>query len=322
MKRFAALILALLLCMLTACSQAVPEDTGDDTAPTAVQSTAEPTAAAVIEAPAATEEPVEVSEKMPGNYQEAYAFYKEELIPALTVRVSRDLADAKQALEEREPGFAEEDASWNDPVIPFSSMGMELTAGFNDGMDDDFVRDAYGGFGYEDVGCTIEAPGSYRIRYSDELEDGSVFTYEDSCEYSEGSIRYRSETDGSVIDFCEFVALGGGVYALQSPTCRALVTIKDGVILEYSYSETVYELDWSTGKPASCSVTHDADADSVWGRTDLTSAWVTECDTVSGLHRVFILDADGVLTYFGCKQSGYGEDSVYEPFDPVTVRYL
>ena len=320
MKRLAVIILAALLCALTACNAAVPADTGNTAAPTAVPITAEPTAAAVTPVPAATDAPAVAPEKTPADYAETYAFYKEKLVPALTARVSADLAAAKQALEEREPGLAEEDAAYFNPVIPFISMGMELTAGFCDGMDAAFVQSSYGDFGYEGVEYTLAAPGSYRVCYSDELEDGSVFSYEDSCEYSEGSIRYRSETNGSVIDFCECVALGGGVYALQSLTCRALVTMKDGVIREYSYSETVYEIDWDAGKPTSASVTHDAEADSIWNRTDLTEEWVTECADHSPLRRVFILNSDGLLTCYGCRQSGYGEDAVFEPFEPVNVQ--
>ena len=122
-----------------------------------------------------------------------------------------------------------------------------------------------------------------------------------------------------MIDFYEFRSLGGGAYALQSSKSRAFVIFIGGEIREYAYSETISELDWDTNKPTAASWAHDPDADSIWNRADLSAEWVTETGD-SPLHRVLILNENGELTYYGCKQFGYGGDAVFEPFEPVTIR--
>lgn len=122
-------------------------------------------------------------------------------------------------------------------------------------------------------------------------------------------VNYR---DGEISSFTEFQALGNDRYALSSELERAIVTYKDGEILTIDHAENKYDTDYETGDYEAYSFIFGYD--SIFGRTDLDSAWVTEAEASDGLYRHYEY-SDGVCTITGLnKQHNWdGGDPTFTP---------
>lgn len=203
--------------------------------------------------------------------------------------------------------------------MPFVSVDMALTSGINDSTDAETVREIFEGYGFENVEFTVTAPGQYRITFEDEAENGDKQYHEVLMRYESGSIRFETRINGAVTEFIEFIAMGGGYFALQNMTDRAIVLYRDGKLISLYHSTLRYEMVWDENRPTSWSVTYDSNADSIWGRNDLNRSWVDEKNASDGIHLLFEF-ADDTFVVSGYRKIGYGEEAEFVPMNAIAIR--
>ncbi len=160
-------------------------------------------------------------------------------------------------------------------LLPFMSIDFAFTATLDESTarDSSSLAMALGFFGATNVAVNRNGANDYTVTF--DTEEGESETYLCKWDPASDSLRYVSlggASDGSDF-FMEYTALGNGAYALQSPTERAIVTFTGDDVTSLIY--TINRSDMETGGLPAVSPRYDADADSIFGKTGLTSDWAT-----------------------------------------------
>lgn len=308
MRKFLALLLVLMLVLtLAACGgkDAQKPSGGKTKQPTSTESTDKPG-------------------NSPGkDYATCYAFYS-EMTNKLSQTILEIVENNNTRLEEENP-----EGYFNDPsylmlflYLPFLSIDMAFTAAVTDTVEPAAIAMTYAFLGIDDVSFTVLSPGNYKITFTTKDREDETITkhVEETMKYEKESIRYVQRVDGEVDEFYEFISLGGDRYAIQSKNARAIVTYKDGQIIQVLHSDNMYEMDRNTGNLTEWSVVYDPDSDSAWGRKDLDEDWVLELESSGGLERIYELK-NGTLTISGQKSKYDWEtdETSYEPMEPIVI---
>ncbi len=256
---------------------------------------------------------------LPTSYSSAYDYYT-AILNKMQNTVEGIVDKNNELLESSNPdGYISDPSYMILSYAPFTSLDMSLSCTFNDQTTQSVVSMTYSIFGFENVVFTVVAPGEYKITSESTEDDGSVEKFEELLNFNNGSMRYEQIIDGVTDEFYEFISLGDDKFALQSNHSRAIITYKNGEIIDLIHSNTIYERDWETNELSTESVVYDSKADSAWGKTGLDEAWVTEKGTDS-LMRLYKLD-DNTLNITGKKKETNYETSevTYIDITPVII---
>ena len=258
---------------------------------------------------------------LPDDYTSGYDFYT-RIADKLTALVTDTIDANNKRLEEADPNaFFNSDQYMLLLFLPYNSLGMAMTSGFGKDATVSTIKSTYSILGGDGVQVTQNANGGFIIAY--QSEDYLTKEKQDIVEiidYSNGSIRYETTTNGVTQAFYEFVSLGNDRFAMQSRTHRSILTYKNGEITELTHSYTVYEEDWETGELSPQSKFYDSTADSIWGRKELDESWVLEHQAQDALERIFKVK-DGVMTVEGVKINTNWDtgESTYTPMEPIEM---
>jgi hypothetical protein len=164
---------------------------------------------------------------------------------------------------------ADPDKSIQNAFVTFSlisSGDLSFTAQLGESQAQlDYVKQVWEMFGVTDMKVKHDKPNDYVMTGK---RAGLDTSFEIHCSFdpATGSLRLKDTDGGKVIEFYEFVPLGGDRYAFQSLYERAIVTYKGTGISAFIYSlkERAEENAYNTEK------------DSIYGKTAAAGdAWVT-----------------------------------------------
>ena len=141
------------------------------------------------------------------------------------------------------------------------SMDLAFTATLSE-ENYEYVAMAYSWMGFEAF-VTRPRANEYIISYK--TEDGDSYVQECKFDTSTGSLSFVSKENGAISNFYEFVNLGSDKYAFQTKSERAVVTYKDGVVLNLAYSSY---------NPYSDDKTYDPSKDGIYPGKSVDANWV------------------------------------------------
>lgn len=218
-----------------------------------------------------------------GTYADAYEFYN-NMESALEKAVTDPYEAYIELLETEKP-----DTYYNDPTymtmlyMPFLSIDLAFTATFTDAVSPSTIQAAFSIMGMEDVSFKVQSPGSYQVLFKGTDSDDIPYQGEIKAEYdaSSKSLHFIEYHDNELNTFIEFISLGGDRYALQNKSNRALITYRDGKVVELYHLANIYNSNYETGELSAQTKIY-GESDFIWGKTDMDRSWVTEFKEENG----------------------------------------
>lgn len=214
------------------------------------------------------------NEKGEQSYAGAYTRSK-KIIDKLTEKLEAIITpyNEKRELEDEDYNILNGDYIGGS-LAPFFSIDRAFTATFNENCTQTEnmagIELALSFFGAENIKLVKNAANDYTLTFTVKDDEDGAADMRMDCKWDPATdaMRYvaRQTENGTTetSDYFEYIALGGGAYALQSRTERAYVKMDGDKLTEFVY--TISKNDTESGGIEADTRLYDVDTDSVFGK--------------------------------------------------------
>jgi hypothetical protein len=326
MKKIIAVFLAaLMLLSLCSCgtqSDNTPAAEAEEQSPAPEDKAAQNEAQPENQGEAAPEKTPEPEDDRPDSIENLYDYY-EALVSALSDRVEGMVDEHNKKLEAQEN--YDPDELLQVFYLPFFDI-ESVDAVYFDGVASlDTVKTAYEIYEYENVSVECTGTNEYTVCYDSRAdgEEAETHSYKKifKASYDNLGFAFYFYKDDALESFFEYKSIGENRYALMDMTGRAIVSYADGAVSDLLHAENIHDVDWETNELSADSVVNIYPDESIWERSDLDEAWVTEHVPDNCVYRLYSVSGNK-LTITGMNMD-YNYDTgdiIYVPGYSVTVE--
>ena len=248
------------------------------------------------------------------SIKDAYYFFNDNVIEAM----EKSIGDATETWTAQH-----EDDPFSLIYLPFTSLSVIDAVYFDDDLTEDEIKLSVS-FLHEDAAVTKTADG-YELTYTgkDYNDESKTYAMKEVFKADLSSnlkFSFEQYEDGKITEFLECVSLGGGKYALMNESNRAIVTIEDGKATEILHAANIHDTDWETDELSPASVLNRYPEESIYNKTGLDRAWVTEHESENAIERLY--DYSGNTLKITGMNKDYNLDTGFYDYTPGFEKVL